>query len=95
MDVVIQLRASVQARAYDNILSSYTGVPLSKGGGYDPATDKANATALLLAGEPSLLGFTSSQINGVWAAPLGVWRVMSWIFDIVRPTYPLGVSWSC
>lgn len=76
----------VQARAYDNILSSYTGVPLSKGGSYDVAASRENATALALfnAGQPSFLGFAAAQINGIWAAPIGTWRVMSWIFDLVR-----------
>jgi hypothetical protein len=82
---------SVQARAYDNILSSYTGVPLSKGGSFDEEADRENATALFEAGKPSLLGFTRSQINGIWGPPLGIWRTMSFIFDIVCPSAPLLV----
>ena len=73
----------MQARAYDNILSSYTGVELSQGGSYDDE-DTALETEKFNAGETSKLGFTKAQINGIWASPLGIWRVMSWIFDIVR-----------
>lgn len=74
----------VQSRAYDNILSSYYGVELSAGGGYDDEAALAEETELFNSGQPSKLGFTKAQINGIWAPPLGIWRVMSWIFDIVR-----------
>jgi hypothetical protein len=81
----------VQARTYDNILSSYIGMPLSKGGSYDEEADLENATALFEAGKPSLLGFTKSQINGIWASPIGIWRVMSFLHDLVRLSARLPV----
>jgi hypothetical protein len=74
----------VQSRTYDNILSTYTGVPLSNGASLNPAEARANATALFNAGQPSYLGFTTAQINGIWASPIGIWRVISFIFDNVR-----------
>lgn len=82
----------MQSRVYDNILSSYTGVPLSNGGSNDSEAARENATELFEAGEPSYLGFTTAQINGIWASPIGIWRVMSFIFDIVRPGFLL-CSW--
>lgn len=91
-----QTHHCVQARAYDNILSSYTGVALSNGASFDNAAAKENATAAFEAGQPSFLGFTTSQINGIWASPIGIWRVMSFLFDIVRPIlhYALPVDWA-
>lgn len=73
----------MQARAYDQLLSTYTGVPLSAGGDEAAAATPA-ARQQFDAGNGGILGFARSQINGVFGGPIGAWRVMSFIFDIVR-----------
>ena len=73
----------MQARAYADILSTYGGRPLSVGAD-GSAADSSAARQQFEAGQGGLFGFARSQINGVFGAPIGAWRVMSFIFDIVR-----------
>ena len=72
----------MQARAFDQVLSTYTGVPLSAGGD-EAAAATAEARAQFDAGNGGILGFARSKINGILASPIGAWRVVSFIFDIV------------
>lgn len=73
----------LQGRAFDQVLSTYTGVPLSAGGDNDAAATP-EARAQFDAGNGGILGFARSQINGILASPIGAWRVVSFIADVVR-----------
>lgn len=72
----------LQARAYDQVLSSYFGVPASAGGD-QAAADSPEARAQFDAGNGGPLGFARSQINGVFGAPIGAWRALSFIPEVV------------
>lgn len=62
----------------------YAGMPLSKGGNNTEA-ESEEAKQQFLAGEGGILGFTRSQMNGIWGSAAGSWRTMSFIGQVPVP----------